>query len=226
MPRVIALVPARGGSKGIKQKNLAPLLGRPLIEYTIRSAQSAGVFTEVSVSSDDNSILQVAAELGASIFNRNPAYARDDSPSDPLIEEFIHGRQLSGDDIIVLLQPTSPLRLPHHITEALQNFRAHPTCRGLISVYEINNKFLKAYIGGGEFLTSLAEANTSYTRRQDLPSVFMPNGALYIFTVAEFLRDQKIPRSHLIPYIMSEADSLDIDTPNDLFEAEQAILHR
>ena len=85
---------------------------------------------------------------------------------------------------------------------------------------------MKAYVGGGEFLHPLVGKHTSYTRRQDLPSVYMPNGALYIFKVDEFLREEKIPRAHTIPFLMSEYDSLDIDTPDDLLIAEQRLKMR
>jgi len=226
MSKVLALIPARGGSKGIKQKNLASLLGKPLIAYSITAAQDSEVIDAVYVSSDDEAILAAGESLGAKAIRRNSALAQDESPTDPVIGEFIEREHLAQDDIIVLLQPTSPLRTAGHIREALAAYKDHRTCRSLISVYEINNKILKAYLGGGEFLAPLAGANTSYSRRQDLPSVFMPNGALYIFSVAEFLRENKIPRSQIIPYHMSEADSLDIDIPSDLVAAEAALLQR
>lgn len=226
MPKVFALIPARGGSKGIKHKNVVPLLGRPLIDYSISAARDSNVIDEIYVSSDDDLILSTAESLGARVIKRASDLAQDESPTDPVIAEFIERVNLSADDIIVLLQPTSPLRLPLHICEALEKFRSHTNCRSLISVCEINNKILKAYIGGGEFLEPLAGPNTSYKRRQDLPPVFMPNGALYIFYVSEFMREQKIPRSHIISYLMSEADSLDIDIPSDLIAAEAALQQR
>lgn len=226
MSKVLALIPARGGSKGIKQKNLVPLLGKPLIAYSIAAAQASGVIDAIYVSSDDDAILTAGEDLGAVAIKRNPALAQDESPTDPVIGEFIAREHLAQDDIIVLLQPTSPLRTAEHIREALAAYKSNRSCRSLISVYEINNKVLKAYVGGGEFLAPLAGANTSYSRRQDLPSVFMPNGALYIFSVAEFMRENKIPRDQIIPYHMSEADSLDIDIPNDLVAAEAALLQR
>ncbi len=226
MSKVFALVPARGGSKGIKQKNLAPLLGKPLIAYSIAAARNSQVIDAIYVSSDDEAILAVGSDLGAAAIKRDPALAQDTSPTDPVIGEFIEREHLAPEDIIILLQPTSPLRTAEHIREAHAQYRARPDCRSLISVYEIDNKILKAYLGGGDFLAPLAGANTSYTRRQDLPPVFMPNGALYIFSVAEFLRENKIPRSQIIPYHMSEADSLDIDIPSDLVAAETALLQR
>lgn len=226
MPKVFALVPARGGSKGIPQKNIAPLLDQPLIAYTLLAAQASGVIDHIYVSSDDDQILSIAHYYGAERLKRDPHLARDESPTDPVIGEFIHRIKPAAKDIIVLLQPTSPLRTAEHISEALAEFRDFPMCRSLISVYEISNKYMKAYAGGGEFLHPLAGEHTSYTRRQDLPSLYMPNGAIYIFKVEEFLREEKIPRTHTIPYLMSDNDSLDIDIPNDLTAAAERLSER
>ncbi len=224
MNTVVALIPARGGSKGIKHKNIVDLASKPLLAYSIDAALESGVINRVYVSSDDDNILSVAKHHGAELIKRDPSLARDESPTDPVITEFIEKAQLQPKDIIVLLQPTSPLRTAQHIREALAEYRDFPTCHSLISVYELNNKYLKAYVGGGEFLHPVAGEHTSYTRRQDLPSLYMPNGALYIFSVAEFMREEKIPRTHIIPYLMSETESLDIDTPEDLQLAEQRLL--
>lgn len=223
MSKVIAIIPARGGSKGIKNKNIIPLLNKPLLAYSIEAAQESGVVDEIYVSSDSAEILAVAREYGARTIERDPSLALDETPTDPVITEFILKANLESKDIILLLQPTSPLRTAQHIREALAEFRDFPGCYCLIGVYEINNKYLKAYIGGGEFLRPVGGEHTSYTRRQDLPSLYMPNGAIYIFTVGDFLREEKIPRSHTIPYLMSVNDSMDIDTPEDLAIAEQRL---
>jgi N-acylneuraminate cytidylyltransferase len=223
MPNVFALVPARGGSKGILQKNIAPLLDQPLLAYTLKAAQAAGVIDSIYVSSDDDQILSVAHYYGAERLKRDPHLALDESPIDPVVGEFIHRIKPADKDIIILLLPTSPLRNAVHIREALAEFRDFPTCRSLISVYEINNQLMKAYVGGGEFLQPLAGAHSSYLRRQDLPSLYMPNGAITIFKVDDFMREENIPRTHEIPYLMSEHDSLDIDTSDDLLIAEQRL---
>lgn len=223
MPNVFALVPARGGSKGILQKNIVPLGDQPLLAYTLKAAQESGVIDSVYVSSDDDQILSVAHYYGAERIKRDPHHARDESLIDPVVAEFIHRLKLAGKDIIILLLPTSPLRTAVHIREALAEFRDFPTCRSLISVCEINNQLMKAYVGGGEFLQPLAGAHSSYMRRQDLPSLYMPNGAISIFKVDEFMREEKIPRTHEIPYLMSDYDSLDVDTPADLLIAEQRL---
>jgi CMP-N,N'-diacetyllegionaminic acid synthase len=223
MPNVFALVPARGGSKGIPQKNIAPLNDQPLIAYTLKAAATSGVVDTTYVSSDDDQILSVAHYYGAERLKRDPHLARDESPIDPVVAEFIHRIKLAGKDIVVLLLPTSPLRTATHIAEALAEFRDFPTCRSLISVYEINNQLIKAYVGGGEFLQPLAGANSAYMRRQDLPSLYMPNGAISIFKVDDFLREERIPRTHEIPYLMAHSASLDVDTPEDLAVAEQRL---
>jgi len=223
MPNVFALVPARGGSKGILQKNIVPLNDQPLLAYTLKAAQESDVIDSIYVSSDDDHILSVAHYYGAERIKRDPHLARDESLIDPVVAEFIHRVKPAGKDIIILLLPTSPLRTAIHIREALAEFRDFPTCRSLISVCEINNQLMKAYVGGGEFLQPLAGAHSSYMRRQDLPSLYMPNGAISIFKVDEFMREEKIPRTHEIPYLMSDFDSLDVDTPADLLIAEQRL---
>ena len=126
MPNVFALVPARGGSKGIPQKNIAPLLDQPLIAYTLQAAQESGVVDATYVSSDDDQILSVAHYYGAERFKRDPHFAQDNSPTDPVIAEFIHRVKPAGKDIIILLQPTSPLRTARHIKEAFGRILRFP----------------------------------------------------------------------------------------------------
>lgn len=223
MSKVFALIPARGGSKGILQKNIAPLLDQPLIAYTIQAAHSSEVIDSIFVSSDDDQILSVAHYYNAERLKRDPHLARDESPLDPVVGEFIHRIKPAGKDIIILLPPTSPLRTAKHIREALAEFNDFPTCRSLVSVYEISNKLMRAYVSGGEFLHPLAGEHNPYSARQDLPSLYMPNNAITIFKVDDFLREEKIPHLHIIPYLMSLSDSLEIDVSEDLTLAERRL---
>ena len=220
MSNVFALIPARGGSTGIIQKNIQPLLDQPLLAYTIIAAQKSGVVDAVYVSSDDDQILAMAHYYGDERIKRDYHFARDDSPLDPVVAEFIHRVKPAGKDTIILLQPTSPLRQAKHIVEALAEYRDFPCCRRLISVYEISNKYMRAYVGGGEFLHLLAGEHTSLILREDLPSLYLPNGAISIFKVDDFLREEIIPRSHLIPYLMPEKESLEIRNEEDIRQAE------
>ncbi len=226
MSTVFALIPARGGSKGMPQKNIAPLGDVPMLVYTINAALKSEVVDSIYVSSDDDQTLSVAHYYGAEKFKRDPHLALDDTPIDDVVTEFIHRIKAAEKDIIILLPPTSPLRTAVHIREALAEFHDFPTCRGLISVYEINNQLIKAYVGGGEYLTPVTGAHSSYMRRQDLPSLYMPNNAISIFKVEEFMREQMIPRTHEVPYLMSQMDSLDIDTPEDFALAEEYLANK
>lgn len=227
MSNVFALIPARGGSTGLIQKNIQPLLDQPLLAYTIQAAQQSGVMGQVYVSSDDDQILAMAHYYGAERIKRDYHLARDDSPLDPVVAEFVHRVKPAGKDIIVLLQPTSPLRNATHIAEALAEYRDFPCCHRLMSVYEIDNKYTRALIGGGEFLHLLAGEHTSLIQREDfLPSLYLPNGAISIFSVDDFLREEAIPHSNLIPYLMTEEESLDIRTGEDIRRAEEYLFTR
>lgn len=220
MAKTIALIPARGGSKGIPHKNIALLAGKPLLSHSIQAAQAAQMFDGIYVSSDDEQILAVAKEYGAAIICRNPALAQDHSPTNPVIQEFIEQQKLDKDDVIVLLQPTSPLRTAEHIQAALTLFKECADCAALKSVCAADNKYLYAFLGADPYLTPAMPEYMKISRRQDLPAIYLPNGALYIFTVKHFQRQQAIPQDAVIAYKMSELDSIDIDTPDDLEKAE------
>jgi len=225
MSEVIALIPARSGSKGLTDKNIRLLNGKPLLAYTIDAAHSSGVFNEVVVSSDSDEILSLADNFGANSHRRDPEFAQDDSEMDPVIQEFIEHRQLNSDAIIILLQPTSPLREGKHIAEAYQWF-LESTCDSVVSVYTITSKFLKAYTQEDNFLSPICDIETAYTRRQDLPTVFMPNGAIYIFRVGSFNKENKIPRQRSVPFVMLEESSQDIDTERDLASCSRYLMQQ
>lgn len=216
--KVYALIPARGGSKGVLRKNLATLAGNPLISYSIEAALVADDIDEVYVSSEDEEILGVARALGAKIISRPRNLAQDDTPTAPVIAHAIEhwDRSCSLPGFIVLLQPTSPQRTGKDIDEA---FALLDKMGGnnLISVYEPPHHPLKAFLVNEEgYLKGLLSERESFTRRQDLPPAYMPNGAIYIFTVTEFLAEQKIPMERVFPFVMPIERSVDIDTIADL----------
>jgi CMP-N,N'-diacetyllegionaminic acid synthase len=149
MSKVYALVPARGGSKTIPQKSIVPLMDQPLIAYTLQAINASEVADVVYVSSDDEQILAVANYYGAEKFKRDPHLASNEATLDSVVAEFIHRIKPEPKDIIILLLPTSPLRTSEHIRDALAEFKDFPTCRCLLSVYEIESKYFNAYVGGG-----------------------------------------------------------------------------
>lgn len=223
MSKVYALVPARGGSKTIPQKCILPLMDQPLIAYTLQAVRAAEIVDKLYVSSDDDQILAVANYFGAEKFKRDPHLGLNEATLDSVVAEFIHRTKLESKDIIILLLPTSPLRTSQHIRDALAEFMDFPTCHCLVSVYEIENKYFNTYVGGGEFLHPLSNEHVSYMNRTDLPSLYLPNRAIYIFRVNEFLLEEKIPKTHLIPFLMSKEDSLEVSDEEDFATAEAGL---
>ena len=173
------------------------------------------------MSSDDTNILSVSESYGATSILRSEKLAQDTTPTNPVIEEFISQLSLSSDDIIILLQPTSPLRKPHHIVEALKQFMGADHCDSLISVTSGDSKYFYSFVIHNEFLQPITEKFSNIPRRQELPEIYLPNGAIYMFNVGKFLTEKTIPKKNVLAYIMENDVSLDIDTVEDLAQAEK-----
>ncbi|MCP4884304.1 MAG: acylneuraminate cytidylyltransferase family protein [Flavobacteriales bacterium] len=216
----IALIPARGGSKGLPGKNIYPLLGKPVLAWSIDVARDSGVFDRICVSTDCPDIAAVAEECGAEVIQRPAEFATDHASSHDVILHAIEHLGLDADDQIMLLQPTSPQRTAKDITDAFSIF-TQQGCQCVISLYEPDNTPAKAYklLDSGE-ITGLVDAAAPYMRRQDLPRCFQPNGAIYLFSVRDFSLGNCIPKSGVFPYVMPEERSLDIDTLADLKRIE------
>jgi CMP-N-acetylneuraminic acid synthetase len=218
--QVFAIIPARGGSKGIPRKNVQSIAGKPLLAWTIIAAKKSMRFHHIVVSTEDREIATIAREWEAEVLERPIELASDTSPTYPLLEHFVDNLLPHQDAILVLLQPTSPLRTASHVEEALDLFiNSRADC--LISVYEPRHTPCKAFIQDhGGFLHGLMSEEAPYQRRQDLPRAFQPNGAIFIFKARELIRQGRIPVTRVVPYIMPESDSLDVDTWDDLRQVE------
>ena len=217
----VALVPARGGSKGIPRKNLARIHGRSLLDYAISAARESGVVERVVVSSDDPQILEEAVRLGAEALRRPDAISGDTASSDSLIKHFIENSSVALEvrRPLVLLQPTSPLRTASHIAEAVQIWRSRDSA-AVVSVFEPDHHPAKAFrLDDDGHLRGLFSDDSPFVPRQTLPRAYQPNGAVYVFSAEAFLAGGCIPRQHLLPLFMDVRASLDIDTPADLERA-------
>ena len=221
----IALITARGGSKGLPRKNILPLAGMPLIGWTIQAALDSNSIERVFVSTEDQEIADVSFELGAEVIPRPLALALDNSGSEEVIEhaiKYLEENKLNF-DTLVLLQPTSPLRTSAHIDEAIE-LHEQKNANCVISVFEPSHTPVKAYVEKSDgSMSGLFGPGAPYTRRQDLPRAFQPNGAIYAFSVSKFKKKNQIPREDVFPYIMSELESADIDTREDLIHVEQIL---
>ena len=221
--KILAIIPARGGSKGVPRKNIKLLNGIPLIEYTINAAKDSKLITDVLVNSDDDEILEIANKNKVSIFKRSRDLATDTSASIDVVCDTLQQLQSQNKfyDAIILLQPTSPFRPIGFIDEAIEKF-LNSGFDSLISVlevpheynphwtFELENNQLKIVTGEKEIIK----------RRQDLPKTYFRDGSIYI-TKTEVLLNQKTFYGQSIGYIESNPDYYcNIDTLKDWEVAE------
>lgn len=214
--KVLAFIPARAGSKGIKDKNIIDLGGKPLIAYTIEAAKKSKYVDKVIVSTDGENIANVAKQYGAEIpFFRPKELAEDNSNVlSALIYTLEQLKKIKDNyDIIILLQPTSPFRNEKHIDEALE-LLINNNLTSLLSVCETDkNPTLIRKVDNNNKLTPLIDTNISL--RQEMDKYYILNGAIYINYVKD-IKENKFLKDNEYGYIMDKCYSLDIDEPIDL----------
>jgi len=220
--QVVALIPARSGSKGLPGKNTLPIAGAPLVVWTIRSALDSQFIDQVIVSSDGEEVLELATDLGATPLHRPSSLATDSSHASEVIRHAIEGREDCG--VVVYLQPTSPLRTATHIDEALTHL-ATTSAEAVVSVYQTRlSPELMYRMNGKEQLEPVVPHQE--VRRQDLPPTYVLNGAIYAgFTPALMRASYHFGLMKIAAYVMSEIESVDIDDLSD-FEEAQAIMEK
>lgn len=221
----IAIITARGGSKGFPGKNIATLHGKPLIAWSIEAAINSCHVDDVYVTTDDNVISAVSIKHGAKVINRPAEISGDKATSDEAIAHAIEEleRLNIAPTVITLLQPTSPLRDATHIDKAISLFNTKHN--GVVmSGYEPEICIPKLYeVCSDSFLRPVIGPNGSFMRRQDAPRYFYPNGAIYVFKVSDFKKDMLIPRNQIVPFYMTKTESVDIDTKEDLARCEEIL---
>lgn len=213
--QVLAVIPARGGSKGLPGKNILPVGGKPLISYTIDAARSSPSIDRLILSSDDQAIMDAAREWGCEVpFRRPGALATDTATT---IDVILHALdELPGYEVVVVLQPTSPLRTGHDIDEACRVFleSGAPAC---VSVSPVEQSPYWMYtVGERNRLQPVVPQRPASTRRQDLPTVYAPNGAVYIADAGWLREERAFITDETVPYVMPAARSIDIDNAEDL----------
>lgn len=214
--KVLALIPARSGSKGIKDKNIASFRGLPLMAHTIESALKSQICDEVFVCTDSEKYAQIARNYGANVpFLRSKESASDTSASIECVIESLNQYQQLGQqfDVLLFLQPTSPLRQAHHIKEAYELFISQ-NCQSLASVCKVKEHPLFMRQIKNHILQPILQTQSS-VRRQDLTEIYRLNGAIYINLISTLTLQTSL-NDNTLGYIMDEKDSLDIDTQEDL----------
>jgi CMP-N,N'-diacetyllegionaminic acid synthase len=227
--QVLAVIPARGGSKGIPNKNLAIVAGRPLLAYTADAARESSRVTRTIVSTDDAAIADAATGLGLEVpFMRPPSLAADDTPMLPVLQHAVATMRTGGfaADVVVLLQPTSPLRRAEHIDAAVDLLETSGA-DSVVSVVEVPHQFNPVSVLrlDGDRLQPFMEGPL-VTRRQDKPKVFARNGPAVLAVRAPVLERGSLYGDDCRALIMSADDSLDIDSPRDLVELASSMRAR
>lgn len=224
MVYILGIIPARGGSKGIPNKNIYPLNGKPLIAHTIESANGSIRLNDCILSTDSKTIASHAADYGMICDSLRPASLATDEAT--TIEVVIHeitqyeNKNNLNVDIVVLLQPTSPLRTSFDIDNSIDLF-SFKNAESLISVYEATSIHPNImYFLNGNVLTSCVNDGTNIKRRQDFRNVFVRNGAIYIATKSLIKNKYRLVSDNPTAYIMPRERSVNIDEPFDLYLAE------
>ena len=226
---VLGVIPARGGSRGIPAKNLASICGRPLLAYTADAVKQSTRLTRTIVSTDDERIANCARSLGLEVpFMRPSLLASDEAPMLPVLKHAVEEMRGAGfnPDVVVLLQPTSPLRRAEHIDAAidwLQRTRGD----SVVSVVEVPHQFNPTSVMQLDdgLLKPFLDAPT-ITRRQDKPRLYARNGPAVLAVHARVIDGGSLYGNESWPLIMTPEESLDVDTPSDLRLAEAIITAR
>ena len=214
---IISIIPARGGSKGIPRKNIRLINDRPLIYYSIEASKSCNLISETYVSTEDREIAEYSNIYGADVIERPLELASDESSSIDVILHALDYLESNGKlpDAFVLLQPTSPLRTSTDIENAINLF-VENDCDSLVSVCELDHQALLNFSLKGDYLIQNTDGRFFASRRQDMPTYYTLNGAIYI-TTPEFIRkNRSFYADKTIPYVMDRERSIDVDTPLDL----------
>ncbi len=221
--KLLGLIPARGGSKGIPHKNIIDLCGKPLISYSIQAALNSRYIDSVIVSTDDEDIAGISRTYGAEVpFMRPAVLASDTSKTVDAVLHSIQWLKSAGRtyDTLILLQPTQPLRTSADIDSAITEYM-DKDCTSLVSVSVVNdNPLLIRSIRNGLLVPLLS--STSTCRRQDMPEYYRVNGCIYINEISGITPETSF-NDNLLPFIMDRSHSVDIDEYCDLALAEYYI---
>ena len=231
---VLGVVTARAGSKGIPGKNTRMLAGRPLIAYTIDAARESGVFDRLVLSSDDPVAASIARERGCEVpFMRPAELATDATPHLPVMQHalrWLRDHERYTPDLVVILQPTSPLRQPRHIREAI-DLAVTTGADSVVGVDEVPTRFHPLRVmsiddaGWARLAVDGRPMKRRPVRRQDLPSAWVPNGAIYVMRTPLLLDpvEPSLYGDRVAAYRMAPPYGLDIDGPDDWAVAERLL---
>lgn len=225
-PRIIGLIPARGGSKGIPGKNLRSLGGKPLLQLAHEAAMGSGVVERVILSTDSEEIAALGRKVGIEVpFLRPPEFAQDDTPMIAVLKHMIEHLRAGGDvpDAIMILQPTAPLRRAEHLRKAGE-LLVPEEVDSVVGVTEIPQHYAPHYamkVTPEGRLTHYLPDSASIKRRQDVPKAYSRDGTVYLFRLSTLEKYNDIYGANCIPLVVPSDETLNLDTPEDWEQAER-----
>ncbi|MED4552331.1 acylneuraminate cytidylyltransferase family protein [Lysinibacillus capsici] len=213
MHKILAVIPARGGSKGMPRKNIREIGGKPLLAWTIEEAKKSKYIERIILSSEDDEIINIAKEYGCDVpFVRPKELATDDATS---VDSILHAiNECKGYDYVVLLQPTSPLRTVEDIDGCIELVLKEKTDFSVTVTVPENSPYWMYTLENGN-LKALIQQDNFATRRQDLPKAYALNGAVYVANVKALCEQKTFLTETTKAYIMPHSRSFDIDTEID-----------
>lgn len=226
--KILAVIPARGGSKSVPRKNIAMLGGKPLIFYTIREAKKITQITNLIVSTDDPEIAQICKNFGAEVPEIRPkCLATDDAQTIDVVKHVLSFSEKQCGlvyDSVLLLQPTSPLRKASHIARAIDMFSS-TDCDSLVSIVGVGgyHPFRMKRLVDSFLVNYIDQGFEDMRPRQNLPPVFIRNGAIYLVRRDVIMNQNQLVGSKCLGYEMSEHESINIDSEIDLKIAEMLL---
>lgn len=226
--KILAIIPARGLSKGVPRKNIKPLCGKPLIYYTIKEALKSELLNRIVVSTEDGEIAEIARKYGAKVIERPIELAQDDTPSLPVFQHAINHLEMREGyypRLIVVLQPTSPLRRVEDIDAAIRKL-LETGCDSVVSVSEVECPLQWMYTLEGDRLKPVIEGGEKITQRQDAPQVYRLNGAVYVSYRDIIMKQNRVMGEDSRAFVMPPERSIDIDTEFDFKLAEILLKER
>ena len=219
--KIVALIPARAGSKGVINKNLQKISGVPLVNITINLAKTSKRIDSIYVSSDSDEILNLARDSGVNPLRRPADKANDSSTAKDVVQHFLDSDpEFKAEELaIVYLQPTSPFTSSDSLSRCIELFLEENTpIVSMKNVSEHPNKMLKQDNFGR--ISNYILASDPTLNRQHLPELLIPTGGIYVFSSTSFVKNGNIPVINSLPYIVHGAEGLDIDNEFDLYLAQ------
>lgn len=227
--KILGLIPARGGSKGIPGKNIKKLAGKELIRYTIEAGLACELLDELVVSTEDIAIAEISKKAGAKVpFMRPTALASDQAPT---IDTVLHALAFYADqgvyfDAVCLLQPTTPFRTTVDLEQAISQFISSEA-DSLISVREVPHQFNPHWVfearGQSEYLSLATGEEQIISRRQELPKAFYRDGAIYITSTTVLLDQHSFYGQRLTYCHLDQSPNINLDTMDDWYQAEKLL---